>query len=1030
MTVNKKNGFAAPYRSATLRGEVDAIIGQNGVLAISGVIGESGGNIVVPPFMAVQEGLLLEKTNITSIVKPLTLAAPYYLTVSATTPVNTDDLVFQFARSPLDISNNECILAEYDGNEWRPRIVNSIHGLIEDRSLEVVQKGQTGPYSGVITSISGMNYLNTKGLLFDNTGDKAVFEEDLLMPIIASDAEPTWRRVDRVVYRRPRDSVNRIGTRKLVIGGSFAPTGPQVLNSTALDLATNAKSVIASDNTSHTFYTVGYGASFQIRYKKFSSDRSTIITSATIANATSDKFSITIDSSNHIHLVYVDSGNIKLLVLNNVGATLYGPTVVDGLTNASSNPQVTIDPQFTKLFVTFEYLEGPSNRQVYFGTRSLTGALITPSLKITNTLTDITNPFIDVSSDLLVHLVYQDSGIIKYRVLDDIGQAVVAEQTVSASSGSQSFGTLVNNARNPIVKVTDNKEIFIAFGQKKGVTDYGISIWKNGYAFMPNFISIGENISSFSMVADSFDNDLYFTVAQAGTLDYVLVKDLTPVAAVNIQLAGAQSTHIVKDNLGSLLHSWSDSSPGTYTNSGSAQAVSHIGPIAVAGAINPLVLSTNQIAFLATITPAPVVGMRMVVAGSLNGNSGTYYISAVELQSIDVSNDYYVVTTTADFIATESPAVGVTSQFATPDGSQSHFIKSVANTAETRALSTIVPTSDVLLARVSWPGPIILNYIPQTGIGVNSDLFGMYGDIDVDWGATSPNTLTMTSGLRVIDLVTSTIYTVAAGSFPLVDGDALYITMNGVNTNITPSVAQISSLPWSTPIQVLGFRKNGEFNPHLFSVAGMGQLDVGESIVLGQDLSKAIRVRLGITSETSMAPYTSAVVINPSDPYSTAISSLDAAVGLFGTQVAQEEDFLVGSGGQAVFTTTAMDDFSANNIYLDITVYVNGRKMTQDTSGGLGKDFRKTAVDTIEFADTIPEFAVVTIRNERTGAPPIGGGVDLTNITVDPQPITNASNSLGTSTKAWKSVFVKDTLSAQVYELKVVGGVLQAVLVP
>lgn len=1025
MSVNKRNGFAAPYRSSTLRGEANALVNRNGILSMEGIISESGSNVIVPPFMAIQEGLIFEKTNTTSIIKPLTLAAPYYLTVNAHTAVNTDDLVFQFARAPSDISLNETILAEYDGNEWRPRTVISTDGIINDKSLEVLQRHQQGPYSGLRTSLSGGDYVNTAGLLYDTRGDRAVLENNVLIPSIASDVEPTWRRVDRIVYRRPQDSINRIGVRKLVIGGSYAPTGPQVLNLTPVGVATNIKSAIASDNTSHSFYSVGYGASFQIYYSKYSSDRSILVTAAPLVAATSDKFSVAIDSADNLHLVYEDSGDIKHVSVNSSGALLYGPTVVDGMANPSSNPQLVIDPVSTKMFIAFENLVGPSNKQIYLCTRSFTGASITPAVRITHTSTNVINPSIDVSSDLIVHMTYEDLNVIKYIVLDDIGQVVTTEVTVSANSGSQSFGTLINNASNAIVKITDNKEVFIAFLQRKSLSNYGVTIWKNGYAYMPNMVAAGENISAFNFVADDFDNDLYFSIAQAGSLNYVLVKDLVSVMVVNLQNSGATNSHLVKDRRGALLHTWSDILPGTYTNLGSPHTVSYIGPLAVAGLVSPLVLLTNQLSFPSSVVPK--TGMKMIITGSLNGNNGTYVAADVSLKSINSPNDTYVVTMTTSFAATE---LNVSAQFQEPDGAQVHLAKSVANKSETRALSTIVPTSDTLLTRISWPGPIFLNYIPAGGqLGANSDLFGMYGDIDVDWSASSASALTMTTGLQVIDLVTSTIYTVAAGTYPMAEGEALYITLDGTNTNITPQVAPVQSLPWANPIQVLGFRENGEFHPHLFSVAGMGQLDVGEQIVLGQDLSKSVRVRLGITGESTMASYTSNVVIQPSDPYSTAISKLDQAVGYFAAMQAQEEDFVVLAGGQDTFTKTAVADWSANNTHLDIAVYVNGRKVKQDVTGGVLQDFKKTSVDTIKFNYSLPEYAVVTIRIERTGAPPIGGGVDLTNIAVNPQPITTASNSLGSDVKAWKSLFLKDTLSADVYELKIIGGVLQAVKV-
>lgn len=1035
MAVNKVNGFAAPYRSSTLRGEADSLVGRNGVLSIGSDVYESGGNVIIPPFKVIQQGLIFEKTNQTSIVKPLVLAPPYYVTVSAPTPTNTDDLVFQFARSPLDIAPNEVILAEYDGTEWRqlPRV--SIDGVLADKAIEVIEKGQVGPYSGLLTTIVGGNYKNTAGLLFDKTGLKVRFDSDLLIPIVQSDPNNTWRRVDRVIYRRPVDDTNRVGIRKLVIGGSFAPTGSKTVFQTALNaggsVSTNAKSVIASDNTAHVFYVEGFGANFNILYKKLSSDRSSVVTTGTILSGLdSNKYSIAIDSADRIHLVYQNSNNINLLILDIAGATVAGPIVIESQSSPSSNPMVAIDPLSTKLFITYEYLQGPNNRQIYFCTRDLAGNLVTPSVRITNTLSNVVNPYMDISSDLCAHLTYEDTGVIKYIVLDDIGNTVKNEQIVSASVGSTSFGTRVNNALKPAVKVTDNKEVLIFFMQKKNATDYGLSIWHDGTAFMPNLILSSDNFVNYSAYVDSFNNDIHIAVSQAGTYNYILMNKFVPVMNVPLLNVGVNDCFVTKDKLGSLLHSWSEKSTGLYTNFGTAQVPGDIGPVAIAGSLNNVILTDHEILFPSSVSVVPVIGMMMIISGSSNGNNANYLITDVQVQSKDAVNDTFVVTVSSPFANFESPAVNVLAQFQTPNGTTASFIKSVAEKDEIRALTTSEMPSDIILARISWPGPVILNYIPQSGVGVNSDLFGMYGDIDVDWSATTANALTMTNGLGIIDLLTATVYSVAGGSYVLAEGEALYVTLNGVNTNITPQVSSITSLPWATPIQVLGFRKNGEFHPHLFAVAGMGQLDIGEEIILGQDLSKAIRIRLGITSESTMAAYTSTTIIAPSDPYPTAISKIDAALAAFSLVQPEEEDFVVPAGGQSIFVKTVMEDWSPQNVHFDIVVSINGIKQKQDSTGGLTKSYRKVDEKTLEFSEALPEYAVVTIRKERTGAPPIGGGTDLTNIAVDMQPITNGSQSVGTLSKAFKSVFLKDTLSAQVYEIKVVSGVLQAVVVP
>lgn len=134
------------------------------------------------------------------------------------------------------------------------------------------------------------------------------------------------------------------------------------------------------------------------------------------------------------------------------------------------------------------------------------------------------------------------------------------------------------------------------------------------------------------------------------------------------------------------------------------------------------------------------------------------------------------------------------------------------------------------------------------------------------------------------------------------------------------------------------------------------------------------------------------------------------------------------SAGQTVFTATTLT-WDASNTVLDIEVYINGRKYDVDASGVT--KWKKTSTTALLFSFTVPASAEVTIWKQGTAVVVSGGGgTDLSNIVVDPKPAVNAAVGLGTVTKAWKSVFLKDKATAQVWELEIVNGVLQATAVP
>lgn len=134
------------------------------------------------------------------------------------------------------------------------------------------------------------------------------------------------------------------------------------------------------------------------------------------------------------------------------------------------------------------------------------------------------------------------------------------------------------------------------------------------------------------------------------------------------------------------------------------------------------------------------------------------------------------------------------------------------------------------------------------------------------------------------------------------------------------------------------------------------------------------------------------------------------------------------STGQTVFTATTLT-WDALNTVLDIEVFINGRKYDVDGTGV--KNWKKTSTTAILFADSVPADAEVTIWKQGTAVIVSGGGgANLDAIVTDPKPAVNGAVGLGTVTKAWKSLFIKDKVTAQVYELEIVSGVLQATAVP
>lgn len=324
---------------------------------------------------------------------------------------------------------------------------------------------------------------------------------------------------------------------------------------------------------------------------------------------------------------------------------------------------------------------------------------------------------------------------------------------------------------------------------------------------------------------------------------------------------------------------------------------------------------------------------------------------------------------------------------------------------------------------------------------------------NIEWeGTQGANKLGWSSAIGLDIAGRAANCTIAAAQVTLADGQCMYVDVPETGGGpLTPQVAALSAVPIS-PLSagqsprtlVLFYRKGSK----VYGTMDIPEMDSGEVVVIGQDLPNNLRSRLGITSETSFQAYTSTIYIALNDTYPEALSKLDAALGsavgdtaadiadlqaqidAITSDLAIEEDFTVGIGGQTVFTLATITMHTSNSVP-DVQVRRNGQilKLASDGTSATG-DYKKNSATEIEFFETIPENSLVVVRDERTGGGGGGGGGDLTNITVDPQPQVAANKALGTVTKPWKSLFVKDKTTSQVWEIEVDSGVLQATAVP
>lgn len=936
MAVNKANGFRAPYRSTSFQEMFAELIRRNGLLALDGTISEAASVVTVPPIAFVQNGLLVSDDANRDVNVPSGLIEPFFLTVSSVTPSNVDNLSYQFAQSPADVSSNEVIVAEKSEGVWRPLPFLSIDGIIKELEGQNISFGRVGPISGLITTINGGNYENSPGELIEPNGRKAILPEIFSTPIVPDDPEGSALRTDRIIYRKADDDPLRIGERKLLVGGTY---GFSTVNQSTLDSGINQGEVrVAMTSAGEYVFArlAGFGNGFTVTLTKWSADLGTEqVAAVTIDTAWHEAVDIAIDSNDDVHLVYADNDrNIIWRKLDLTFATIAGPNIIDVESTPAQRPRMALDAFGDRIFLVWEHVVGAGQTQMQFGTINYDGNTVTAPKIVVAGGNFFASASIAVDEDSRVYLAYENTSDtnVYYKEIDIIGDDVAGPFNISGSTDGSVFslGTLSSSAKKPSIHISDNKELIAVFLQDKGGGNYGPVFWdaQSDEAVLMDYGLVGTDVIDFSASVDPVFNEVNLTVITTSSCDYLLFTGSVQQNLVNLR-AGSRYVDSLRNQTGSMIHIVTADPPGTFSNIGTPQDLSHIGPAAISGTLNPLNLNSDEASILvADVTiPGIYAGSRITVAGSSNGNDGVYDVLESETLSIDAADDTIKFKVTPAFPAAETPAAGVTAQFEWPDANDAEKVKSSAEAGEARSIRIDQLETDILLSRILIPGNDILNYIPPGGAGVDSDVFGVYGGAVVDWGSTTGGELTIAGTLNFIDLINNTVYTAVAGGYAMSEGDALYVQFDGITLTPTPQVTSIQTLPWGDPIQVLGFIKGGTFHPHLLAVGGIDELTSGETGTVGEDLPELHRTRLGITNDTTFVAYPNTHRILAGDDHPTAIGKLDAAAEEYDNNWASErQSGFVDRSATTISFDAGTRTFTVTPTGSDFAVYENGTR--------------------------------------------------------------------------------------------------------
>lgn len=262
-----------------------------------------------------------------------------------------------------------------------------------------------------------------------------------------------------------------------------------------------------------------------------------------------------------------------------------------------------------------------------------------------------------------------------------------------------------------------------------------------------------------------------------------------------------------------------------------------------------------------------------------------------------------------------------------------------------------------------------------------------------------------------------------------------YVTATGKYTWVDPS---------SDIFDLVGIRLGGVLfdQTNIVTVSGVNSQLAAIQAVSG---ASSIRDDLQDAARTSSVATLNATIVSVSGALHTVDvflqGEIEAVSGTLQSEIqailndrAKEERFEAVSG-QILFTLSTIA-FDPSATVHDIQVYKNGLKSFQSMTGSLagvsGGDFVKIGTTQVQYLYGLRDGDRVIVRDERTGAGSggvSGGSADLTHITSDLVPDVDGFRTIGTTTKGFSGVILRDTVTTQKWELQINNGVLAAVLV-
>jgi hypothetical protein len=695
--IEKTFGFgnASPYKASTFNRNNAYIFGRNGGLEVGSIYKQSG-NVIIENIKFVQNGIITNKTSSTQVTFPVNLPSPFYLSCSVPDNRQTDNIAWSFVRRPQDIGPSTVLVAEWDGFEFRILPEISIGGLVKHRLEEAIAYQNVGFNTGFrfLPDLTFANYTITPGRVTDKTG--FLIEKKFPAIFAALPVDPEYNRYDTVLWRRPTDSENRIGSLILRAGPTFSGTTLTRSHVTTLGNNTyvnhNAKIINPTDNSMVVLFIENYGNNGVLKFTKYAADRSTELVVPTSIASNVVSFDAVLDKNDNIMIVYCRDGNLYRLKISNAGAILVASASVDGLTNPISGPSIRTD-YLGNFYIAFLYEISPTLFAPYFLKLNTGGTVSVASKRLINSTSNYSKVSFDVTEDFHCFVAYENksSSTIEVQELDEVGNSVVPRAVISNST-LYGLVTLAGASRNPNVHVAENNDLFITYEQNKGVGAYGLAVYSptfvaryNSASVMKDFDNSSENILNHKLELD-WQNHGHLLLSLATKLvyfNYFLPRLATrQLSTFEVSSSAVDSCDVMYDRAGSLIQTFSQAQSGS-SNNGSP--ISNIFFGAGTYGTENVFVAANEVAIsdvdMSALSPLATLGDSFIIANSSLGNNGTYLIDNIRYASINGVSHWIIRNNATTFIADSSPVV--TAQFTTLNGTRLYFAKQTPATVYT-----------------------------------------------------------------------------------------------------------------------------------------------------------------------------------------------------------------------------------------------------------------------------------------------------------------------------------------------------------